>query len=96
MPTAIKIRKQNQPTDTSRKGFACKTILFNCNCHSFDEVENQLMKAIHCSISRAREISWKVHTAGSEVVYTGHRERCEAVAKVLEDIGLVVKVITFP
>ena len=92
MPTATEIRKSTQPTDTSHKGFLCKTILFNCHCHSFDVVERQLIKAIHCSLSRAREISWKVHTAGREVVYTGPRERCEAVGNVLEDIGLVVKV----
>lgn len=92
MVTATKVRKVTEPTDTTHKGFSCKTILFNCNCHSFDEVERQLIKAIHCSLSKARQIAWKVHTAGSEVVYTGHRERCEAVAMVLEDIGLIVKV----
>lgn len=50
------------------------------------------MKAIRCSLKAAREIAWKVHTTGSAVVYSGPRERCEAVAMVLEDIGLVVKV----
>lgn len=80
------------PTDTNKRGFAYKTILFNCSCHSFDEVEQQLIKAIHCSLSKAREISWKVHSSGSAVVYTGPRERCEAVAMVLEDIRLIVKV----
>lgn len=80
------------PTDTTRRGFSCKTVLLNCNCHSFDAVEQQLIKAIHCSLSKAREISWKVHNSGSAVVYVGARERCEAVAMVLEDIGLIVKV----
>ena len=50
------------------------------------------MKAIRCSQSQARKLAWEVHSKGSAVVYTGHRERCEAVAMVLEDIGLVVKV----
>ena len=90
--TATEIRKVTEPTDATRKGFSCKTILFNCNCHSFDEVERQLMKAIHCSLSKAREKAWKVHTTGSAIVYSGHRERCEAVAMVLEDIHLIVKV----
>lgn len=92
MSTATVIRKAHEPSDTSRKGFICKTILLNCECHTFDQVERQLIKAIHCSISRAREIAWKVHTTGSEIVYTGPRERCEAVASVLEDIRLIVKV----
>jgi ATP-dependent Clp protease adapter protein ClpS len=89
---ATAVRKETQPTDASRRGFGCKTILFNCSCHSFDEVETQLMKAIHCPIARARQIAWEVHTKGSAVVYSGPKERCEAVAMVLEDIRLIVKV----
>ena len=55
-------------------------------------MERQLIKAIRCSLGRARQFSWEVHTKGSAVVHQGHRERCEAVAAVLEDIGLFVKV----
>lgn len=79
---------------TSRSGThsGWRTILFNCECHTFDQVEKQLMKATRCTLSRARQIAWDVHTKGSAVVYEGPRERCEAVAMVLGDIGLVVKV----
>ncbi|MBI4375144.1 MAG: ATP-dependent Clp protease adaptor ClpS [Elusimicrobia bacterium] len=69
-----------------------RTVLFNCDCHTFDEVERQLIKAIRCTLARARQISMEVHTKGSAVVYRGPRERCEAVAMMLEDIGLIVKV----
>lgn len=69
-----------------------KTILFNCECHSFDQVEVQLIKAIRCTLKRARDIAWEVHSKGLSIVYEGHRERCEAVAEVLGSIGLVVKV----
>ena len=89
---ATATRKHTEPTDSTRKGFSSKTILFNCDCHSFDEVETQLMKAIRCSHVQARDIAVKVHKTGSAVVYTGHKERCEAVAMVLEDIGLITKV----
>ena len=92
MTTATLTRKQTEPTDVTRRGFGCKTILLNCECHSFDEVEVQLQKAIRCSLSQARKFAWEVHTKGSAVVYSGPKERCEAVAMVLEDIGLVVKV----
>ena len=85
-------RKSQQPTDTTHEDYAYKTVLFNCNCHSFDEVESQLIKAVRCSLSRARQISWEVHSKGLAVVYTGPKERCEAVAHVLEDIRLIVKV----
>lgn len=70
-----------------------KTILFNCECHSFDQVERQLIKAIRCTLSRARAISWEVHSKGSSAVYAGARERAEAVADVLESIGLNVQVV---
>src|SRR3989338_2946299 len=69
-----------------------KTVLFNCDCHTFDQVESQLIKAIRCSLSRARQYSTEVHTKGSAVVYRGPCDRCEAVAMMLEDIGLIVKV----
>ena len=89
---ATATRKTTEPTDFTRKGFSSKTILFNCDCHTFNDVETQLMKAIHCSISKAQAFAWEVHTKGSAVVYVGHKERCEAVAMVLEDIGLITKV----
>ncbi|MBI3296846.1 MAG: ATP-dependent Clp protease adaptor ClpS [Elusimicrobia bacterium] len=82
-----------QDTDTSSGvGTGWRVVLFNCECHTFDEVERQLTKAVHCSLSQARAWSWEVHSKGCAVVYTGAQERCEAVAAVLEDIRLTVKV----
>src|SRR5215510_6188598 len=94
MPTKAEelIKKTPEPTDSSGRGFAWKTVLINCNCHSFDEVERQLLKAVRCTLSRARQIAWEVHSRGSAVVYSGPRERCEAVAAVLEDIRLAAQV----
>lgn len=70
-----------------------KTVLFNCACHTFDQVETIVMKAMHCTLSRARAISHEVHTKGSAVIYSGARERCEAVADVVASIGLRVEVV---
>lgn len=94
MPGAVvrSPRKQKDPTDGTRRGFPWSTILFNCNCHSFDEVARQLMKAIRVSFERGMSIADSVHNSGKAVVYTGPRERCEAVAMVLEEIGLLTKV----
>ena len=69
------------------------TLLLNCDCHSFDQVARQLTKAIRVSYERGMEIANVVHRSGKAVVYTGHRERCEAVAMVLETIGLLTKVV---
>ena len=83
---------EEETTDDSGTGQGWRTILFNCSCHTFDEVERQLIKAVRCSLSQARRYSMEVHTKGSAVVSQGPRERCEAVAMVLGDIGLIVKV----
>lgn len=91
MPT-MKPARLDRPEDTARASGGWRTVLLNCDCHTFDEVERQLMKAVRCSLARARELSWQVHNTGSAVVYEGPRERCEAVASVLEDIRLRVKV----
>ena len=70
-----------------------KVVLFNCDCHTFDEVENVVMKATRCTLSRARQVSNEVHTRGSAVVYDGPLERCEAVADAIGSVGLKVKVV---
>jgi ATP-dependent Clp protease adaptor protein ClpS len=70
-----------------------KTVLFNCDCHTFDEVEKIVIKATRCTLSRARAISNEVHVRGSAVIYDGPRERCEAVADVVGAIGLKALVV---
>lgn len=92
MATQTIERKREKTSDTSQTGAGWSVVLFNCDCHTFDEVERQLMKAVRCTLARARDWSWEVHSKGSAVVYQGPRERCEAAAAVLEDIGLRVKV----
>jgi ATP-dependent Clp protease adapter protein ClpS len=81
-----------EPANSDQSSFGWKTVLLNCDCHTFDEVERQLLKAIRCTLSRARQIAWEVHSQGSAVIFSGPRERCEAVAAVLEDIRLAVHV----
>ena len=87
-----KPRKKKDTTDGTRRRLPWNTILFNCDCHTFDDVAKQLMKAIRVSYERGMSIADNVHSAGKAVVYTGPREHCEAVAMVLEEIGLLTKV----
>lgn len=92
---AVCVEREEKTSDDSGRGGgeAWKTVLFNCDCHSFDEVERIVMKAVRCTLSRARAISNEVHTRGSAVIYDGPRERCEAVADVVAAIGLKVRVV---
>ncbi|MEK7382741.1 MAG: ATP-dependent Clp protease adaptor ClpS [Elusimicrobiota bacterium] len=78
--------------DDGLVGQPWKTILFNCDCHTFDQVEKVVIAATRCSLARARRISNEVHTRGSAVVCEGTHERCETVAATIGSIGLSVKV----
>ena len=96
MPVATRkgsaqIQKVEDPADSERDS-GWNVILFNCDCHTFEQVEGILLKAVRCSLSQARVFSWEVHSKGSAVVYQGALERCEAVADVIGAIGLQVKV----
>ncbi len=68
------------------------TILHNCDCHTFEEVVKQLMKAIGCSEERGWELAWQVHNTGKAVVKVGPETECVRVGNVLAAIGLIVTV----
>jgi ATP-dependent Clp protease adaptor protein ClpS len=68
------------------------TILHNCDCHTFEDVVRQLIKAISCSEDRAWEIAWEVHNTGKSVVKVGPETECVRVGNILGAIGLIVTV----
>lgn len=70
-----------------------QTILYNCECHTFEDVVQQLMIAIGCSHLKGSHLAQIVHNFGSATVFKGTREKCEGVADVLGRIGLLVKVV---
>jgi len=67
-------------------------ILFNCNCHTFETVIEMIMKAISCSTEKASQLTNVADRLGSVTVFTGSQERCEQVADILGNVGLLVKV----
>jgi ATP-dependent Clp protease adapter protein ClpS len=69
------------------------TILHNCDCHTFEEVVRQLMKAIGCSEERGWELAWQVHNTGKAVVKVAPEAECVRVGNVLAAIGLIVTVV---
>jgi ATP-dependent Clp protease adapter protein ClpS len=68
------------------------TILHNCECHTFEQVVRQLIKAIACSEEKGWEIAWQVHNTGKGVVKVAPEAECVRVGNVLASIGLVVTV----
>jgi ATP-dependent Clp protease adaptor protein ClpS len=67
---------------------ACKVILYNDEWHTFDEVIEQIIKAVKCSLNEAEAMTWEVHTKGKTVVFEGELQECLKVSSVLEEIGL--------
>lgn len=80
------------PADSNSGTGGWKTLLFNDDWHTFDQVAKQSVKAIGCPLKKGYIIASVVHTTGSAVVWEGDREKCEQVARVYEEIQLKTKV----
>jgi len=80
---------RDDTTNRSGSGLGWRVCLFNCNCHSFSDVEIALAKA---GIPGGARLATIVHNKGSAVVYEGQPQEAEMVAMILEDAGLKVKV----
>lgn len=75
-------------------GKGSKVFLFNCECHSFEEVISQLLKAVPgMTHPLAGELAWRVHTQGLAEVFRGSASECDRVARVLGETGLIVQVL---
>lgn len=71
---------------------AAKVILFNDEYHTFDEVINQIIKAVNCSMDRAEALTWEVHTKGKACVFSGDMDKCLLVSNILEEIALRTRI----
>jgi ATP-dependent Clp protease adapter protein ClpS len=67
-------------------------VLFNDDHHDMMEVALQIVRATNCSPDHAWKIMLEAHSSGRAVVIVAHKERCEHVSAVLEEIRLGTKV----
>ena len=74
--------------DTINTTLPTKVILFNDEIHSFDEVIEQIIKAVNCSLKTAEAYTWEVHNRGKACVFGGEIQECIKVSSVLEEIAL--------
>lgn len=81
-------------TDETIIGTPYKVILYNDDIHSFEEVIDQLIKAIRCNFEDARALTFEVHVKGKAVVFTGELAKCLQVSSVLEEIGLHTQIVS--
>lgn len=69
-----------------------RLILYDDDIHTFDEVIEQLMKATGCGLSKAEDMTWKVHNEGKALVHEGEFEECLRIDSVLKEIQLVTEI----
>jgi len=69
-----------------------RLILYDDEIHTFDEVINQLIKALGCSVSVAEDLTYKVHNEGKATVFEGSFEECLKINSVLQEIQLVTEI----
>ncbi|TVQ05250.1 MAG: ATP-dependent Clp protease adaptor ClpS [Balneolaceae bacterium] len=69
-----------------------RLILYDDDFHTFDEVINQLIKALACSLPKAEELTLKVHYEGKAIVYEGSFEECLKRNAVLQEIQLITEI----
>ena len=78
--------------DETRIKEPARAILFNDEVHTFDEVINQIIKALKCDRAKAEALTWEVHNTGRSCVFTGALSRCLEVTRVLEEIELMTQI----
>ncbi len=69
------------------------TLLYNCNCHSAEEVVEQLLKATDHSLQKCIEIMLEAHFTGRAVAYAGSQCLCQRCTGILCSIGLRAETI---
>ncbi len=75
-------------------GLAFKVILYNDEWHTFEEVINQLIKAVNCPFEVARGLTFEVHVKGKALVFNGDMKDCLRVSSILEEIALNTEIIS--
>jgi|AntRauTorcE11897_2_1112592.scaffolds.fasta_scaffold00776_13 ATP-dependent Clp protease adapter protein ClpS len=80
------------PEEDEAEDTPWRVILYDDDIHTFDEVINQLLKALGCPVETAEEITLKVHNDGKATAYEGSFEECLKVNSVLLEIQLVTEI----
>ncbi len=71
-----------------------KVILFNDDWHTFDEVINQIIKAVKCGYEEARGYAFEAHVKGKVAVFNGELNQCLKVSSILEEIALHTQIVS--
>ena len=93
LATASLPKTIEEPTTGTRDGFQARVIVYNCDCHTYQQVIDLLCRAVpSMTPARAFELAYRIDHVGSAEVYTGEQEICEQIAIILAAGGLRVAV----
>lgn len=78
-PPATKTRSKTDVTTgtITKKLPPYNVIILNDEEHSFDYVIDLLIKIFSHSLTRAEELTWRIHNSGRAIVLTTHKEHAE-------------------
>lgn len=62
-------------------------IILNDEDHTFEYVIEMLIKLFAHSITRAKDLTWQIHSRGRAIVYTTHKEKAELKCEQVRSYG---------
>lgn len=83
----------DETTDYNNSNFISKVVLYNDNYHTFDQVINQLQKAIACPRVVGIFMAHTVHNEGKCDVFRGDVQRSIRVSDILREINLKTQIV---
>jgi ATP-dependent Clp protease adaptor protein ClpS len=82
-----------ETTVTTGSDLRGRVIVYNCDCHSYEQVIELLCRAVpQMTPARAFELAYHIDHAGSAEVYSGEHKVCQQIAVILAEGGLRVVV----
>lgn len=91
MRWCVSVLKKSYTTATVMERLCC--VLWNDEVHSFPEVIDVVRSAIRCDENRARAIAEEVDSIGRSIIYSSpNLEECERVQRIINSIGLELKI----
>jgi hypothetical protein len=88
MPTTPETTKKAQLDNKTDKEKVWQVLLFNCECHSYDDVVEAHLEAIGCTVDQAIQYALVAEEFGYVSIFQGTYAECKKVVRPLLRIGL--------
>jgi len=62
-------------------------VVLNDEDHTFEYVIEMLIKLFSHSVTRAKDLTWQIHSRGRAIVYTTHKEKAELKCEQVRSYG---------